>query len=285
MTRTRSPPSRRTSTGCTRGWTRCGPARRPSWPPCAGRPGRAPTRTGPSATPSPALHEQRLAQLRGRRRTGCASAGSTCATAPAATSAGSGSPTTSRPSCWSTGGRRRPAPFYQATAAAPGRGRPPAPPRHPRPHGDRRRGRGARPRLDGRRPSAATLTGEGALLAAVGAPPHRPDGRHRRHHPGRAGPGDPQRPGRRRWSCRAAPAPARPRSRCTARPTCSTPTASGWPAAACCWSGPNPLFLRYIEQVLPSLGETGVRAVDRRPTLPRRQRGARAARRGGRAQG
>ena len=27
--------------------------------------------------------------------------------------------------------------------------------------------------------------------------------------------------------------------------------------------GPNPLFLRYIEQVLPSLGETGVTPVDR----------------------
>ena len=37
----------------------------------------------------------------------------------------------------------------------PRRGRPPPPPGHPRPHGDRRRGRGARPRLDGRTTSAA----------------------------------------------------------------------------------------------------------------------------------
>ena len=36
--------------------------------------------------------------------------------------------------------------------------------------------------------------------------------------------------------------------------------------------GPNPVFLRYIEQVLPSLGETGVRACPRRPALPRRRR-------------
>ncbi len=33
---------------------------------------------------------------------------------------------------------------------------------------------------------------------------------------------------------------------------------SGWLAAGCSWSGPSPVFLRYIEQVLPSLGETGV---------------------------
>ena len=42
------------------------------------------------------------------------------------------------------------------------------------------------------------------------------------------------------WSCRAGRAPARPRSRCTAPPTCSTPTATGWRGAACSSSGPTP---------------------------------------------
>ena len=62
----------------------------------------------------------------------------------------------------------------------------------------------------------------------------------------------------RRWSCRAAPVPARPPSRCTARPTCCTPTGASWRSAACWLSGPNATFLRYIGQVLPSLGETSV---------------------------
>ena len=73
-----------------------------------------------------------------------------------------------------------------------------------------------------------------ALLAALGAP-HRPDARHRRHDPGRAGRRDPL-PLAGSGRVRAAPAPGRPRSRCTGRPTCSTPTASSWPAAACWWS-------------------------------------------------
>ncbi len=34
--------------------------------------------------------------------------------------------------------------------------------------------------------------------------------------------------------------------------------------------GPNPLFLRYIEHVLPSLGESGVDAVHHRGARPRR---------------
>ena len=95
-------------------------------------------------------------------------------------------------------------------------------------------------------------------MAARDRPADRPDGRHRRDDPGRAGP---DHPGRRRpgcWSCRAGRAPARPRSPCTGRPTCSTPTATGWPAAACWSSARTPTFLRYIGQVLPSLGETGV---------------------------
>ena len=60
------------------------------------------------------------------------------------------------------------------------------------------------------------------------------------------------------WWSRAGRAPARPPWRCTGPPTCSTPTGPAGPAAACWSSGRTPSFLRYIEQVLPSLGETGV---------------------------
>ena len=64
-----------------------------------------------------------------------------------------------------------------------------------------------------------------------------------------------------RWSCRAAPAPARPRSACTAPRGCCTPTRSS--RARACWSsGPNRVFIAYISQVLPSLGE---QSVDQRP--------------------
>ena len=42
------------------------------------------------------------------------------------------------------------------------------------------------------------------------------------------------------WWCRAGPAPARPPWRCTGPRTCSTPTATGWPAAVCSWWGPTP---------------------------------------------
>ena len=131
-----------------------GPHRRRAGQRPAQRARSAPTRTAPSATPSPACTSSGWPSWR-RSRTGWPSAGSTCATAPAATSAASGSPTTSRPSCSSTGGRRPPATFYQATAASPGdvvrrrhlatRGR----------SGHRRRGRGARPGRDGRSRSAA----------------------------------------------------------------------------------------------------------------------------------
>ena len=85
--------------------------------------------------------------------------------------------------------------------------------------------------------------------------PHRQDARHRRHHPGRAGPGDPlaavrraRRPGRRR-------APARPRSRCTAPRTCSTPTGTGSPRPACSWSARTSGSCATSTQVLPALGE------------------------------
>ena len=54
------------------------------------------------------------------------------------------------------------------------------------------------------------------------------------------------------------PAPARPWSRCTASHTCSTPSASGWNATACWWSGPTRRSCNHIGRVLPSLGETDV---------------------------
>ncbi len=60
------------------------------------------------------------------------------------------------------------------------------------------------------------------------------------------------------WWSRAGRERARRPSPCTAPRTCSTHTASPWNARGSWSSGPNPLFLRYIEQVLPSLGETGV---------------------------
>ena len=77
--------------------------------------------------------------------------------------------------------------------------------------------------------------GRAARRARPGA--HRPDARHRRHHPGRAGRGDPRRHRRHPGGRRAAPAPARPPSRCTAPRTSSTRTASGSRRRACCWSG------------------------------------------------
>ena len=123
--------------------------------------------------------------------------------------------------------------------------------------------------------TAPAVAGEGALLVALDAAPHRPDARHRR------APSRPSRTGSsaRRWpacsSSRAGRAPARPRSRCTAPRTCSTPTASGSPAAACWSSGRTRVFLRYIEQVLPSLGETGVVLRTPGAALPRRRRGRR----------
>ena len=71
------------------------------------------------------------------------------------------------------------------------------------------------------------------------AGPHRPARRHRRHHPGRAGRDHPlaRRPAC--SSCRAARAPARPWSPCTAPPTCSTRTASRSRTRACSSSGPT----------------------------------------------
>ena len=59
------------------------------------------------------------------------------------------------------------------------------------------------------------------------------------------------------WSP-AVPAPARPPSRCTAPRTSSTRTASASPSQGVLLVGPSPIFLRYIDEVLPSLGEDEV---------------------------
>ena len=94
-----------------------------------------------------------------------------------------------------------------------------------------------------------------ALRARPGA--HRPHGRHRGHHPARAG--------------RDHPVPAGRRARRPGRPGTGKTAVALHRAAYLLYThrfplerqgvlvvGPNPLFLRYIEQVLPSLGETGV---------------------------
>ena len=102
------------------------------------------------------------------------------------------------------------------------------------------------------------LGGPGALLAALGRARTGSHGRHHRHDPGRAGPDHPQPAWRASCWSRVVRAPARPPSRCTVRPTCSSPSAPLSSARASSWSDPNPLFLNYIENVLPSLGESGV---------------------------
>ena len=88
--------------------------------------------------------------------------------------------------------------------------------------------------------------------------PHRAHGRHRRR---RSSASRTRSSGRRSAVCsssRAARERARPPSPCTGPPTCSTRTGSRSERQGVLVVGPNPLFLRYIEQVLPSLGETGV---------------------------
>ena len=92
---------------------------------------------------------------------------------------------------------------------------------------------------DAAEPSGLTVVGRGRAARRARAQPHRPHGRHRRHHPGRAGRerSAPTFPAS--WSSPAGPAPARPRSRCTAPPTSSTRTASASRRRACCSSGPS----------------------------------------------
>ena len=217
--------------------------------PAAGRHPR-PRRSPGSTTPWPAPRTTRRPSASARRpcsstpsgwspstppRAACASAGSTAATSTCrATSAGSGCRprTATRSRCWSTGGRPAAQPFYTAT------------PLHDlgvrRRRHIRTRGRTvvsiADETLDLDDPDVAAAVRPGRRVGAARRAErhaHRPDDRHRPHHPGRAGPDHPRRRTAASWSSRAGRAPARPPSPCTAPPTCSTPTASGWPAAAC----------------------------------------------------
>ncbi len=111
------------------------------------------------------------------------------------------------------------------------------------------------------------------------APARRADARHRRHHPARPGRAGARRPRHLAVHPGRARAPARPRSACTARPTCSTPIPSGCAAPACWSSGPNRAFLHYIAQVLPSLGEGGISRARSTTCSATRPRGDRAGRR------
>jgi hypothetical protein len=63
------------------------------------------------------------------------------------------------------------------------------------------------------------------------------------------------------WWSRVAPAPARPWWRCTVPRTCSTRFRFPLEDQGVLVIGPNRVFLRYIERVLPSLGEAGVEQV------------------------
>ena len=89
------------------------------------------------------------------------------------------------------------------------------------------------------------------------APARRRDAAdHLDHHAGPVRADQPRGDGRARDPGRAGHR-ARPPSACTARRGCCTRTRSSR-APACSSSGPNETFIRYIEQVLPALGEGGV---------------------------
>ena len=167
----------------------------------------------------------------------------------------------------STGARPVAEPFYRATAVEPmgvvrrrhfqTHGRRAHRPRRRGVRRRRRRRRRASPSW-GRARCSPRSTGSAPAACATSSPPSRPS-RTRRSAP--TSPGSSSSP--------AAPAPARPRSRCTAPRTSSTRTASGSASQGVLLVGPSPIFLRYIEQVLPSLGEDEVQ--------PRHAAGAEAA--------
>ena len=83
------------------------------------------------------------------------------------------------------------------------------------------------------------ISGHGALISALETVALGQARRHRRHHPGRAGRDHPGRAARACWWCRAVPARARRWWRCTAPPTCCTPTGSRSRARACWWWAPT----------------------------------------------
>ena len=184
-------------------------------------------------------------------------------TASRATSAGSGCATTHRDSLLIDWRAPAAAVFYQATAAEPQGVVRRRVLRCAGAEGRRRRGRAARRRGRDRPADRRRGRADGAALPG----PRPVDALDRRDHPGRAGQGDPRARQGRGVDLAAAPAPARRWSRCTARRTCSTPTAAATRPAACSSSARRGVFMRYIERVLPS---------------PRRDRGRAAVARRGR---
>ena len=160
-------------------------------------------------------------------------------------------------------------PFYTATAASPEGIRRRRHLRTRRRDGHRHRRRDPRPR---RRPRRRGRPGErahqrGRAARRGGREPHRADGRHRRHDPGRAG--------------RDHPVEAVRRARRAGRAGTGKTAVALHRAAYLLYThrdrlarrgvlviGPNPTFLRYIGQVLPSLGETSVVLAHRGQLFP-----------------
>ena len=123
--------------------------------------------------------------------------------------------------------------------------------RLPRRRADSLRGRAPRPRR-GARPRV------GPAARGDRAAPRRPDARHRRHHPARPGRAGARRPRHRRCASRARRAPARPRSACTGRRTCSTPTRAAAPLRRAGGRAEPRPSCTTSRQVLPALGEGGI---------------------------
>ena len=156
--------------------------------------------------------------------------------------------------CWrSTGARPRPSRSTPRRPSDPRGAHAPAAARHRGAHGARVRRRAAR-RGRRRPPDRGDRRGHHAPARGRDAADHLDDHARavRADHASRP---------RARWSSRAVPARARPRSACTGRRGCCTPTRSSR-ARACSSSGPNRVFIAYISQVLPSLGE---QSVEQRP--------------------
>ena len=261
----------------------------------------APARSGravppprvPNAMPSP-LSTSAGSSSCAEWRTGCASVGLICPTVSVTTSGGWACLTQRRPAA-----RRLACPaaqaFYRATSAEP--------------LGVRRRrhlqlpdavvgvgddvldvdraGR-TRPRLD-----RSTALRRGHPDGRSCDQPDRPDVRHRRHHPVRAGPHHPGRLARRSGRTGRSRHRQDGSARSTAPRTCSMSSVSACRSGRPAWSGPTSTFLRYIEQVLPSLGETGVLLatpeellpVSRSPRRSDQLRGAQGRRENGRRHG
>ena len=133
-------------------------------------------------------------------------------------------------------------------------------------------------------PDRGRGVGEAALLAALDRARWRRMGDIVATIQARAGRGDPGRPRRRPRSSAAAPAPARPRWRCTAPRTSSTPTARSSAARACCSSVPARSSCATSTRCCRRSGRT--RSISRRrgrPQAPVPGAGRRPRRRRGRS--